>query len=259
MTARKYGWHPDLPDFRDHLRKVAPPTGLPVSVDMRAGCPPVYDQGDLGSCTANAIAGAVEFDLMKQKLAVFAPSRLFVYYNERAVEGSIASDSGAAIRDGIKSVNTLGVPPETDWPYIESQFAVKPPPKAYQAALLSRSLVYQSVGTAVGQCKSTLAAGSPVVIGFTVYDSFESDATAETGIMTMPAGDESVLGGHAVLMVGYSDVAWKDTHTGHTLPPGFIVRNSWGGAWGLGGYFIMPYGYVTPDLMDDFWTVEKVA
>ncbi len=90
-------------------------------------CPPVYNQGQLGSCTANAIAGAIQFDRMKQKLAPdFTPSRLFIYYNERVIEHSVASDSGAQIRDGIKSVARQGDCPETEWPYVIAKFKTKP-------------------------------------------------------------------------------------------------------------------------------------
>jgi C1A family cysteine protease len=124
-----YGWIPDLPDHRDHLYAAPPPrlTALPPSTDLRPQCPPVYDQGQLGSCTANAIAGAIEFDQMKQGQTPFVPSRLFIYYNERDIEGTVGSDSGAQIRDGIKSVAQQGVCPEPEWPYDITKFTEKPP------------------------------------------------------------------------------------------------------------------------------------
>src|SRR6266550_1083945 len=117
-TAR-YGWTPDLPDARDHLFSAPQPSlaALPPSADLRGGCPPVYNQGQIGSCTANAIGAAFEFDTTKQGLADFMPSRLFIYYNERAMEGHTALDSGAQSRDGVKSVAKLGVCAETEWPY----------------------------------------------------------------------------------------------------------------------------------------------
>jgi len=135
MTTRRigsYGWIPDIPDARDRVlqlpRRAA---ALPPSVDLRAQCPAVYDQGQLGSCTANAIAGAIEFDQRKQQLTqIFTPSRLFIYYNERVMENSVASDSGAQIRDGIKSVGSQGACPETLWPYEEDQFATRPATKS---------------------------------------------------------------------------------------------------------------------------------
>src|SRR3989440_2703094 len=112
-----YGWIPDLPDQRDHLYAAPPPvvSALPPSSDLRPHCPPVYDQGQLGSCTANAIGAAIQFDRMKQNLSPnFVPSRLFIYYNERVMEGTVSTDSGAQIRDGIKSVAKQGACPEPD-------------------------------------------------------------------------------------------------------------------------------------------------
>src|SRR5450631_3498884 len=125
-----YGWLPDLPDQRD-LSYAAPAPllkKLPASVDLRPQCPPVYDQGQLGSCTANAIAGAVQFDEIRSGIApTWTPSRLFIYYNERALEGTVSADSGAQIRDGIKVIAKLGVCPESDWPYDITKFTEKPP------------------------------------------------------------------------------------------------------------------------------------
>ncbi len=223
---------------------------LPTAVDLRAACPPVYDQGDLGSCTANAIAGAIQFEQIKQALATtFEPSRLFIYYNERAIEGTVDSDSGAMIRDGIKSVAAQGAPPETDWPYDITLFAVEPPPSAYADAASHKLLQYQRVLPRLNQIKSCLAAGFPFVFGFTVYESFESDAVAATGVVPMPGTSESVLGGHAVMAAGYDDSQMR-----------LIVRNSWGSGWGQAGYFTMPYAYVLDsDLASDFWTLRSVA
>src|SRR3954452_17409791 len=126
--VKRYGWVRDLPDQRDHVyaAPAMPRAALPPSADLRGQCPPVYDQGQLGSCTANAIGGAFEFDLLAQGLADFVPSRLFIYYNERAIEGSIDSDSGAMIRDGIKSVAKVGVCAETSWKYDITKFTEGP-------------------------------------------------------------------------------------------------------------------------------------
>ena len=233
---QRYGWIPDLPDQRDYLYSA--PTHvlnvLPTSVDLRSGCPPVYDQGQLGSCTANAIAGAIEFDLSKQNLSDFTPSRLFIYYNERAMEGTINSDSGAMIRDGVKSVATQGVCPEPEWPYNISKFTVQPPQQCYQDALACKATLYQRIIPTLSQLKGCLASGYPFIFGFIVYESFESNTVAQTGIVPMPRYREQVLGGHAVVAVGYNDAQqW------------FIVRNSWSDQWGDKGYCYMPYGYLT--------------
>src|SRR5205814_4180613 len=143
---RHYGWIPDVPDQRDHLY-AAPPQfldALPASTDLRAKCPPVYDQGALGSCTANAIAGALEFDQMKQGLAdVFEPSRLFIYYNERAIEGTVDEDAGAMLRDGIKSVAKQGAPHHELWEYDPKKFRTKPSAAAYRDAKKHAAVLYQ--------------------------------------------------------------------------------------------------------------------
>ena len=208
MTTHKYGWVPDIPDHRDFLfaAPVENLAALPAKVDLRPQCPKeVYDQGQLGSCTANAIAGALEFDQMKQAVKVFTASRLFIYYNERVMEGTVKSDSGAQIRDGIKSVGSLGACPETSWAYDITKFADKPPQPAFKDAPLGKALQYQRVPQVLSQMKGCLAAGYPFVFGFTVYESFESDAVAKTGVVPMPAPSEKTLGGHAVVAVGYDD------------------------------------------------------
>jgi C1A family cysteine protease len=249
----KYGWVPDLPDHRDQVFAAPLPAllALPKKVDLRPGCPKhVYDQGQLGSCTGNAIAAAMEFDLIKEGAKPeFTPSRLFIYYNERVLEHTVNSDSGAQIRDGVKSVNKQGAPPESLWPYDITKFEKKPSADAYGQAAKHKVSSYQRVARSLSQMKGCLAAGFPFVFGFTVYDSFESEAVAKTGQVPMPSAGESVLGGHAVLAVGYEDDQQR-----------FIVRNSWGDTWGMKGYFTMPYAYLLDsDLSDDFWTLRQVS
>jgi C1A family cysteine protease len=252
QKIKRYGWIPDLPDQRDHLyaAPVVHLAKLPAKMDLRAKCPPVYDQGQLGSCTSNAIGAAIQFDRMKQKRKPnFVPSRLFIYYSERVIEGTVNSDSGAQIRDGIKSVAHNGDCPENEWPYDIARFSVKPPPTCYKDALKYKAVAYQRVVQALSQLKGCLASGYPIVFGFTVYESFEGAAVARTGKMPMPKPSEKVLGGHAVLAVGYDDTAQR-----------FIVRNSWGKGWGMQGYFTMPYAYLTDNnLSDDLWTVRLVS
>lgn len=250
MSIGHYGWVPDLPDQRD-LVYSAPPafiTALPTAVDLRPHCPAVYDQGQLGSCTANAIGGAIEFERLKQGLSDFVPSRLFIYYNERVVEHTVNSDSGAQIRDGIKVVAKLGAPPETDWPYDINKFTEKPPASAFQDAAKNQVSSYHRVSRVLNQFKGCLASGYPFVFGFTVYDGFEGAQVAHSGHLNMPQPGEKVVGGHAIMAVGYDDHhQW------------FIIRNSWGPHWGMKGYFTMPYQYLLePNLSDDFWTIRLV-
>jgi hypothetical protein len=266
-TPRKiarYGWKPDLPDQRDHSYAV--PAGItqniPAGVDLRAQCPQVYDQGQIGSCTANAIAGALEFDMMKQGLRSFTPSRLFIYYNERSMEGTVGSDAGAYIRDGIKSVASQGDCPESEWTYDGmsadwpsgifppgAKAAMQPSPQCYTDAIPHKALNYQSVDQNLADMKGCLTSGYPFIFGFTVYESFESADVARTGIVPMPLADEAIKGGHAVMAVGYDDA--KNM---------FIIRNSWGSDWGLAGYGYMPYAYLLDDnLATDFWTIRIVT
>lgn len=252
-----YGWQPDLPDARDHLfvASLELAAALPAHVDLRPQMPPVYDQGQLGSCTGNSTAGAVQFERMRQNLANadLVPSRLFIYYNERVIEHTISSDSGAQIRDGIKTLAKKGACYESGdaaWPYDISRFAVRPADNCYAAAKLDRAVQYSRLdSTSLDQLKSCLAAGFPFVFGFTVYESFESAAVAQSGVVPMPKAHEQVLGGHAVLCVGYDDASAR-----------FIVRNSWGDQWGQAGYFTIPYAYLTNlNLADDFWTIRLVT
>lgn len=251
MPKRKYGWTRDLPDQRDRKFRVPEavivPKAPPSSVDLRAQCPPVYDQGELGSCTANAIAAAIEFDAARQGLPVSCPSRLFIYYNERSLEGTVDSDAVAQLRDGIKSVAQWGDCPETKWPYDTSQFAVQPPQACYVDASKHLALVYESVNQDLNDLRGCLAAGFPFVFGFTVYASFESDYIARTGHVPMPHWFERVIGGHAVMAVGYDDASST-----------FTVRNSWGPGWGDGGYFYLPYAYMISALSSDFWAIRTV-
>lgn len=251
-TQRGYGWQPDVPDHRDHLyaAPVIYLAKLPVKADLRTHCPPVYDQGQLGSCTANAIGAAIQFDRRKQKLKPdFVPSRLFIYYNERALEHSIASDAGAQIRDGIKCVAKQGDCPEKEWPYVITKFADKPTTACFRDAMKYKAVQYQRVPQVLNQMKGCLASGYPFVFGFSVYTEFESDQVAKTGVANMPAAKEKLLGGHAVLAVGYDDKTQR-----------FIVRNSWSDRWGMKGYFTLPYAYLTDaNLSADFWTIRLVA
>ena len=256
MTPHQHGlgWVPDKPDERDYIfrPKVVAPVALPQQIDLRQACPPVYDQGQLGSCTANALAGAFDFDRHKEGKQFMTPSRLFIYWNERDMEGTVDADAGAQIRDGVKVLLKVGTPPETDWPYVVDEFTVKPPKKAFQDAERNQALTYQRImrpeNDPMHDMLVCLSGGYPFVAGFNVYASFESEETTRTGVVTMPGSNEQLLGGHAIVVVGYDvDKQW------------FICRNSWGVSWGDKGYFYMPFAYLeNPNLSSDMWLIRTV-
>jgi C1A family cysteine protease len=199
----------------------------------------------LGSCTANALAGAMECLELKNAVAFEDLSRLFIYYNERVVEHTVKTDSGAMLRDGIKTLAALGVCSERKWPYIISAFMKKPTAACYKEAKKHTIRSYQRLST-VDEMRTCLADGFPFVFGFSVFERFESATVARTGVLNMPKARERNLGGHAVCAVGYDD---RNKH--------FLVRNSWGPRWGMKGYFTMPYDYLAArDLSDDFWTIR---
>jgi C1A family cysteine protease len=245
----RYGWTPDRPDQRDRLYAsiAAPPVKLPAAVDLRSGCSAVENQGTLGSCTANALVGNLEFLEKQAGLQATDLSRLFIYYNERVLEGTVEEDSGAMLRDGVKSLVRLGVCAEQAWPYVITKFAAKPPAACYLAGLDHQITSYNRILT-LPEMRMCLAEGFPFVFGFTVYESFESPAVAKTGTVNLPQPKERALGGHAVMAVGYNDDAQR-----------FTIRNSWGAEWGRQGYFTMPYAYLdSRNLSDDFWTIRAM-
>jgi C1A family cysteine protease len=198
----------------------------------------------LGSCTANALCGIIGY----VEPALFG-SRLFLYYNERNIEGDVSSDAGAALSDGIQSLETYGICAETEWSYDVSKFTVKPTEQCYVDALKHQALQVKKIQNDMFNMKNALAQGYPFVVGITIYESFESDAVAQNGMVPMPdVNTEQVLGGHAVCCVGYNDVkkVW-------------IMRNSWGTNWGDSGYFYLPYQYlVDSSLATDLWTIIKM-
>lgn len=245
----KYGWIPDLPDVRDfpyaRLAAVLPP--LPTQVDLRSYCSPIENQGKLGSCTACALVGNLEFLKKKNLKKLINFSKLFLYYNERVIRHMEKIDSGASLRDGIKTLVKTGDCQESFWPYEIKKFTVKPSPEAYKNALDYQITNYYRIHS-LDEMKHTLSAGYPFVFGFAVYESFESKEVKKTGIMPLPEISERMVGGHAVCAVGYDD---KKQY--------FIIRNSWGSVWGDHGYFFMPYSYITnKSLAADFWTIREM-
>lgn len=249
----RLGWKPDLPDHRDLLYSaVRPPKALPLPphVDLTSQCPPVYDQLTLGSCTANAGGGMTQFLQMKFNLTNFIPSRLFIYWNSRLLIGETDVDQGATLRDTLKVVVNKGLPRESLWWYNPAKYAVKPNKAVYAAALKHKIGQYFRIDNSnLNEMKQCLADGFPFILGFSVYESFLSDKVASTGEVPMPSPVDSLVGGHAVMAVGYDDAKLR-----------FILRNSWGGDWGVKGYFTMPYEYLTnTNLADDFWTARSIT
>ncbi len=247
-----FGGIRDTPDSRDHA--YVPPAAilanLPRKVDLRDSLPPVYNQYQINSCTGNAIAAAMEFDDLKRGLKdVTTPSRLFIYYNERVLEGTTDKDAGGQIRDGIKSVAAQGACAETLWPYLKAEVLVKPPKLSYSGARRYRAVEYQRMIRSLDHLKSCLASGYPFVFGIKVFTSFQGAAVKKTGKLDMPRKGEKTIGLHAVLAAGYDDRIRR-----------FIVRNSWGRQWGMKGYFTMPYEYLLDSkISHDFWTIRFVS
>ena len=257
----KYGWIPDVPDFRDF--KYTPKFAsriLPSEVDLRREglLEPIYDQGQLGSCTAQSVSKAVWYQQQRQNDPdPVMPSRLFTYYNARRLAGNEKVDSGAMIRDAIKAVAKWGNCPEELWEYDVNKFARKPTNEAYRAATKHQALQYSRIGENLESMKDCLARGFPFVFGFAVYSGIDDPQVVKTGIIKMPTQNESMQGGHAVLCVGFFDQKTVEIK-GETveLKNVFIVQNSWGTAWGDGGFCYMPYEYLTtPNLADDRWYI----
>lgn len=252
MSNRKYGWKPSKPDARDYKLKTVNPAiyaTLPPMVDLRPFVPEVLDQGDIGSCTANSLSMAMRIARKKQGLPDARLSRLFIYYNERLMEGTVQYDSGAEIRDGAKVLATMGVPNETDWEYLDANLYVEPPAQAFKDAVQDESKVYLAVDQTLEEMKLCLHEGFPFVFGVTLYPEFEGPDVAKTGMVPMPDLSKQPIGGHAICCVGYDDSkkAW-------------IVLNSWGDQWGDHGYCYFPYDYLTnPQLCIDLWTIRSIA
>ncbi len=246
------GWKPQRPDYRDlravfpaSLTATLPPTNPRFGNDL---LPPIFDQGELGSCTANAILRASNFASAKIKKPADRLSRLQLYYDEREIEGTTQTDSGAAIRDGIKSLVDQGACLETIWPYDISQFAVKPPPMAYDNAMKHQAVKYAAVASSLPQIKSALISGYPVIFGTPVYQSAMSQQAAQTGVWPVPGPFERQIGGHAIVFNGF----WDDSKQ----LIGF--DNSWSAGWGQNGSGYLPYWFVLNGMVSDLWIITEV-
>ena len=216
---------------------------LPEKVDLRHKCPPVYHQGSLGSCTAQALCAAH---------AVCDPdfigSRLFLYYNERLLHNNTGEDTGASVEDGVRCMEKYGICTEMSYPYIIENFTKPPPPECYTDALLHQAVKVKQIEPTLLEMKKCLASGVPFVCGIGIYKSFEDPRVERTGVVDLPKEGERLLGGHAVLVVGYNDKAQR-----------FLVRNSWGMFWGDSGHFSVPYEYLTSDkYCSDLWAILQV-
>ena len=247
FSIPRYHWKMDKVDTRDHPYLLTGNT-QPNTVDLRIYCSAIEDQGNLGSCTGNAIAGAIEL-MDKKNGRNLDVSRLFIYYYERLLEGTVNYDSGAYIRDGIRACYTYGAPVESLWPYNISKFRTAPTQAAITDAAKRKVTSYQRADN-FAAVLDALTNGYPVVVGFSVYSSFESPSVARTGVMPYPnTSREQLLGGHAVLIVGYN----KTNST-------FIVRNSWGPRWGDNGYFYMPFQVIQNTSMSSyFWVIKSIS
>jgi C1A family cysteine protease len=250
-SNRFYGWKRQQPDRRD-LRftpRAEVLKALPPAVDLTAGMGVVLDQGQLGSCGPNSIDSLVMFDQQKQGYTVASISRLFTYYTTRQLMGTTDSDSGVDNRTMLKALNQYGFCDESLWPYNINVYTQQPPQSAYQAALPNAISNYAAVAQDLDSIRGCLASGFPFLFGFTVYDSFESSAVTQTGIVPMPASSEGVLGGHDVCIVGYNDATQR-----------FKFKNSWNG-WGENnsGYGYFPYAYaLDANLSGDFWVINAL-
>jgi C1A family cysteine protease len=228
-----------------HIETVQKPTSqLPTRVDLRPWLTPVEDQGALGSCTANAIAGAYEYMQKRITGKDGDVSRLFLYYQERKAEGTVAQDAGAALRDGIVSLQETGICSENTWPYQIDTFSEDPSHAAYHEAKHHKIDAAFSIPIDLMSVAGCLASGYPIAFGVKIFESFEDHGNH--GRIALPAQGEKCLGGHAMLLVGY-DANLKL----------FLVRNSWGPDWGDAGYCSFPFDYLmNPDYMHDLWTMR---
>lgn len=248
--APGYGCRPDLRDARDYLWLPSPDDILPDRVNLSQYMPGVLDQGQSGSCTAHGVTEALRFIIKKSGNPDRSLARLQLYYDSRALEGVADVDAGAEIRDVIKCARTIGVAHEAFWPFVLDKLTTKPPANVYEDALTFEAITYQRVTVDPNHVKAAIATGYPVVIGLTLYDSFEGDDVAKTGVVPMPnLQTESPAGGHCMLAYGYGD------HPGY-----FTVRNSWGPQWGDKGDCYIPESLIGTSLYGaDYWRITRTS
>jgi len=260
-TPRGFGLGliPDVPDDRDRLHAATPTPYQFIDLEPDPATPPIWDQGQLGSCSAHGTLAAFLFAAAKSGADDPMLSRLQLYYDTRVLEGTVDQDAGGMIRDAIKAT-TQGIAPEDLWPYDVSQFAVQPPDSVRAAGLANVGLDYARVGCDHGAIQGCLSQGFPVVIGVSLYSSFEDQVTLASGVVPMPGPDEQVIGGHcmAIFGVGFGR-EWRDYPNAEPDTLYVKVRNSWGLVYqGRTGYCLIPADYM-PLYGSDFWVIRKAS
>lgn len=248
MEKRFYGCLEDDIDERDWPYKSIIRGRLPCRVDLRKCCSPVEDQGPIGSCVAHGIVGNLEERLIHCQVKYEDLSRLYMYYVARYLQNETQIDSGCSIRTALKALKKYGCCAERLWEYKPDLFRIKPPQECYEDAKRYCNVAYYRVDS-LKAVKKALAQGDPIIMGATLFDSFESDVVEHSGIVPMPKDGENEVGRHCMLIVGFMDATEQ-----------FIVRNSWGNKWGLKGYCMMPYKYIgNRELVSDLWVLKIVA
>lgn len=213
------------------------------SIDLRTKFPPVYDQGKIGSCTANALCSIFEYDTDS-----FKGSRLFLYYNERLLINETDKDNGGYLSDGILTLKNYGICEEKYWPYIIENIFNKPSEEAYEKAKINYVIEAISISNELEIIKYWLNKNEPIALGIAIYSNFVNFSSSKNGKIGLPTNDDKFIGGHAVILCGYNDNTQQ-----------FLLRNSWGSYWGENGYFYLPYSYITDNnLCGDLWIITKI-